>query len=200
MNVGRQRWNLIFELIFETIHIPGDILEIGVYKGATFKRLILESDIYRWSKKVYGIDSFQGLSHPGDFDIRDDASRSTPYPRGRFNVGGVKNFRDKFMSDVDPTKYDLFGGWIPQVFERVPKDLRFCVVLIDVDHYRPTIDSLNWAWDRVSPYGILIGNNFEVSTRLYAGRAYNDWLSDRHAHFEAWTNLRTVSITKTDET
>ena len=60
----------------------------------------------------------------------------------------------------DPPQYGLWAGFIPECFVKVPVDLRFSFVLLDVDNYEPTRDSLAWIWPRMNCNGILALDDF----------------------------------------
>ena len=48
-----------FELFKKTIKVPGDIVECGVFKGASFVRLLTYRDLLMQNKKkVIGFDAF----------------------------------------------------------------------------------------------------------------------------------------------
>lgn len=137
---------VIAPLMSTTRNIPGDVAELGVGRGDTFVRIAEQAYIQK--KQCHAFDSFRGLGEPGPHD---NAAR---YPRGKFDFGGPK----KLLSKLGPLKQHvtIWEGWIPAVFERVPADVRFSFVHLDLDHYEPTMAALKWLWPRMSPGGILL--------------------------------------------
>ena len=57
-----------------------------------------------------------------------------------------------------PQRFKLFKGWIPDKFHEV-SDKKFCLVHIDVDLYQPTLDSLNFFWDKLNG-GVLVCDDY----------------------------------------
>jgi hypothetical protein len=148
--------------------IPGPVAEIGVDRGHTFKR------IYRWAIKQNKVpcafDSFCGMDTPGEFD---DAA----YPKGKFSQGGIENFKSWIPYSADT--YKCYEGYIPICFEKYEADLNedFSFILLDVDHYQPTVVGLEWSWPRLKKNGILVLDDFfETGTTIHATRAIHEWL------------------------
>jgi hypothetical protein len=161
-----------FSRMAEAVH--GDFVEIGVAYGATFHRLVSVAEMQ--GKMAYGIDSFQGMAPPGPFDRQDFEAGA--HTRGKFSSGGAETFR-KLMDDraIRRESYTLYEGFIPEVFQQVPIQLRFSLCIIDVDHYQPTIDSLEYAWPRLSPGGILLLDDCALSWDRESSKAIKEWLS-----------------------
>lgn len=157
--------NLI-SLISQVVDIPGDFVEIGVFKGATFKRLALLAYILK--KKAHAFDSFEGMAEPTSMDFGQ-------YPKGKFDIGGVQEF-EKILVQVDTPKlsYKLWPGFIPDCFKDFDTPISFAVV--DVDHYEPTVIALDWVWPRVSVGGIVVIDDYFRDREGLASKAIDEWL------------------------
>ena len=98
-------------------------------------------------------------------------------------------------ADVPREYYRLWPGFIPACFTPFPARSDFALVVIDVDHYRPTADSLSWAAPRVSRGGILALDDYLPATDLLATRAIKEFLAgttdfDKVAEFNQQLILR----------
>lgn len=152
-------------------NVKGDFAEIGVWRGEASRKVIRLSLIQ--SKKTHLIDSFRGMDDPGSFD-------SDFHPKGRFDVGGLAGFRLIMESHgFSKDEYFAYDGLIPTCFEKVPNDVRFSFVIIDVDNYTPTRDTLNWIWPRISRGGILALDDFNAMSDTDCSKAINEFLRER---------------------
>lgn len=149
--------------------VPGDFAEIGVYRGATFRKLATLA--HDQDKIAHAFDSFHGMGDPGPED-------GEHYPKGKFDVGGPRAFMS-LMDEAGVARdyYRLWPGYIPFCFESFPAQLRFSLVLIDVDHYQPTADSLLWAAPRINRGGILALDDYIPAIDLLATKAIKEFLA-----------------------
>lgn len=158
-----------YDFFCQTRHLPGDIVEVGVFKGsgvATFSKFI---DIYcpNSNKKIVGFDFFNP-SASGEMLEKDGShdkqhmnivfSRTSEDERELSNVlrrlDGM-NIDKKYMlieGDVEQT--------IPKFIQQNP-GFRISLLYIDVDIERPTYFALKHLWDRVLPGGMIIFDEFE---------------------------------------
>jgi len=72
--------------------------------------------------------------------------------------------------------YQLHPGYIPDCFSDVPDSLRLSFALLDVDHYEPTVQALDWIWPRLNPSGVLALDDFLPSHQILATRAIKEFL------------------------
>jgi len=149
-------------------NVPGDFAEIGVYRGAAFQRVAALA--HEQNRLAHAFDSFHGMGDPGPED-------GEHYPRGKFDVGGPESFMGLMdEAGVPRDYYRLWPGYVPFCFESFPAQPRFSLVLIDVDHYQPTADSLLWAAPRVNRGGILALDDYIPATNLLATKAIKEFL------------------------
>lgn len=152
-------------------HVPGDFAEIGVFRGAAFRKLAALA--HAGDRTAHAFDSFRGMAAPQSED-------GGQYPAGKFNIGGADAFV-RLMDEAGVARewYRLWVGYIPDCFRDVPPDTRFSLVVVDVDHYRPTADSLAWAAPRIANGGILALDDFVPTHDGLATRAIREFLGQR---------------------
>jgi hypothetical protein len=157
-----------FEHFLKVKDLPGDIVEIGVFKGsgiATFSKFI---DIYcpNSNKKVVGFDIFDSLDKQdilgkdGDFDSSKMNIVYSKVSDNELTMDAVENrlsgFRQKrhilVMGDVEET--------LPKFIKENP-GFRISMLYIDVDLERATYNSLKYLWDRILPGGVIIFDEYE---------------------------------------
>ena len=73
--------------------------------------------------------------------------------------------------------YNLYKGWIPERFGEV-SNIKFAFVNIDVDLYQPTKDSVEFFFPRLSPGGIVVCDDYNMSQFPGAKTAIDEFLYD----------------------
>ena len=141
-------------------NIEGDFLECGVFKG--FSSLLLRSIEEKLSdfkiNNYFLIDSFEGLS-----DILEEDKPLNKNIHGnkkgdlKANFEAVENLFNQFDN------VNIIKGWIPRAFELLNDSNKYKFVHIDVDLYQPTLDTLNYIYDKVVKGGIIITDDYRSS-------------------------------------
>lgn len=148
-------------------NIPGDMAECGVYKGATawfICTFIRELGLH---KTLHVFDSFEGLSKPKNED-------GEYWKAG--NLATDEATCRENLSSFDFVKY--YKGWIPGRFTEV-ESIRFSFVHIDVDLYRPTLDSLSFFYERLNKGGIIICDDYGFTTCPGAKKAMDEFFAEK---------------------
>lgn len=152
--------------------VPGDFAEIGVFRGAAFRKVAdLAANQGRYA---HAFDSFVGMNEPSPAD-------GTSYPKGMFDIGGPDEFV-RLMTKAGITRelYEVWPGYVPDCFAKVPEALRFAFAILDVDHYQPTVDALRWLPARISDRGILALDDYLPHTNSMASKAIKEFLATDH--------------------
>lgn len=154
-----------YELYKRIVNLPGDIVELGVYKGGSFFqfaafREILENEKAR---RVIGFDVFGEFPEvhnrgdemfrekwiretKGDFLSREEIQKSLTYR----NIGNT----ELIQGDVADT--------VPSYLKAHPY-MKIALLHIDVDIYEPTIVGLTYLYERVVKGGIIIFDDYGVA-------------------------------------
>lgn len=128
-------------------NVAGDFAEIGVFRGAAFRKVAELATAQH--KHAHAFDSFAGMDEP-------TAADGNAYPKGKFDIGGPAEF-ERLMSKAGVARewYSMWQGYVPDCFGKAPPDLRFSFVILDLDHYQPTVEALAWLQPRINAGGIL---------------------------------------------
>ena len=151
--------------------VDGDIAECGVRHGRSTLFLAEANDKNR---PIHIFDSFEGLS---DASPDKDAGVDTLKKDGtrRFNIRNLDKVLNRFKA------YDeiaVYQGWIPDRFAEIA-DRRFAFVHIDVDLYQPTLDALDFFWDRLNPGGIVVCDDYGSKPYPGAELAFEEFFADK---------------------
>ncbi len=169
-----------YEIYKEILTLPGDILELGVFKGAslvrwaTFRNLLECQD----SRSIYGFDSF-GLFPVENISISQDLD----FAKEHDDDAGVgidedelmKAFKLKGIENVSLIKGDIFDS-LPDFLEE-HAHLKISLLHIDIDVYEPTKFALEQLWDRIVPDGVLVVDDYNAVEG--ATRATDDFFSKK---------------------
>lgn len=144
--------------------LPGSIAEVGVFKGkGAFHIAGLFPD-----KTIHLFDTFTGM--PDTIEEIDgdgwDKYRKT-------SLEGVKNMLKGFDN------VQIHPGVFPDTGVVLPTSERFCLVHVDVDLYRSTLDVCTFFYDRMIPGGVMILNDYRVSACQGATKAVNEFFADK---------------------
>jgi len=160
-----KRYNLFF-LAKGVAHLAGDTVECGVATGIT-SFLICHATSME-GRYHYAFDSFEGLPEPSKNDIA--PNMTTQLRKGEFAVD-INRVKEN-LKDFD--NVHLYQGWIPDRFNEVVEK-SFIFVHIDLDFYQPTLDSLNFFYERTVPGGIVLCDDYGFIGTPGAKKAMNEF-------------------------
>jgi Macrocin-O-methyltransferase (TylF) len=163
--------------------VPGDFIETGVWRGGMtiYMRAILAARGVA-DRRVWVADSFQGLPEPdaGKFPVeaRAHASKtmaedyqhfavSEPDVRANFATFGLLDDQVRFLV-----------GWFKDTLPSAPIQ-RLAVMRLDGDYYESTMDALTALYDKLSPGGYVIIDDYGEKMWTYCRRAVDDFRKSR---------------------
>jgi len=152
--------------------IPGDIVEIGVYKGsgiATFSKFV-EIFCPNSNKKIIGFDIFDTNEANTILELdghHDKTNMQYVYKRVDTNELTFERVNQRLTNMNIEKKYLLEKGDVVEtlpIFLKNNPGLRVSLLYMDVDIERPTYYSLKYLWDRILPGGIIVFDEYEYHT------------------------------------
>jgi len=197
-------------LFLRTLNVPGDIAELGVFRGLGlmgWANFLEAHCIGDRTKTVWGFDNWHGF---GSFSAADGkADDSVGKVEGGFSP---TRFREELESAIAIYDADRFVPWKPriklvdgEIEESVPKfvaehpGVRFSLVHFDCDLYAPTKAALEALWPRLSRGGIFIFDEYSIPDWPGETRAVDEFLADkpglRLETFD-WTNAPAAFLIK----
>jgi hypothetical protein len=152
----------IYMAVKRTQKVPGDIAEVGVYKGGSAK-IICSA---KGDKSLHLFDTFEGLPKVEDIDT------VWPFYEGKFaaSYDSVKDYL-KGNSNVF-----FYKGLFPETSEPV-KDKKFSMVNLDVDTYESTKRCLEFFYSRMTPGGILLSHDYVTAPGVK--KAFDDFFEGK---------------------
>ena len=140
----------IIRLMISTNDIEGDVAEVGVYEGGTASVIY---DEMKKHKKLYLFDTFHDFHGAGVNDPEWIAKLTHEiHPQLKYSYQNVMKYFDEYSN------VKVFKGSFPEVVGDVLNENKFSFVHLDVDIYKPTLDSLAFFYPKMS----VGGGNFDT--------------------------------------
>lgn len=189
--VTLKRFLAHYELFSKVLNLPGDIVELGVYRGTTLMQWanFLEArNIGDRTKRVIGFDNFSGFRSL-------DPEDGLPEPISGKVEGGfdssdleeqleelIKIFdNDRFISEKQ--RIYLIKGDIEHTVPNFIKEhtgLRISLLHFDCDMYSPTMIGLENFWDKVVIGGIVIFDEYGIEPWAGESQAVDDFFKRKN--------------------
>lgn len=151
-----------YELYKMAREVPGEIIECGVFKGASLIRFAMFREIFGESsaKKIIGFDTFGTFPEP---EFEPDKERRKEF----IDEAGSKSITTEQLRNVFETKgvgnFELIKGnvnnTIPEFIQDNP-ELRISLLNIDIDVYGATKTILEELYPRVVSGGVILFDDY----------------------------------------
>lgn len=212
--LARRQWLKRFlahlELFKMTLDVPGDIAELGVFRGLglmTWANLLEAYCIGDRTKTVYGFDNWKGFLELSKEDGREEGSVEK-------TVGGFspEKYYDELVEAIKIFDRDRFVPWKPRVklvvgsIEESVRDfveqnpgVRFSLIHFDCDLYRPTKIALEYLWPLLSKGGVVLFDEYSIKEWPGETKAVDEYFSDKpevRIKTLQWTNAPAGYIVK----
>ena len=159
-----------FKYFLQIQDLPGDIVEIGVFKGSGISSFLKFIQIFcpNSNKKIIGFDIFDpmdGNTILNKDSIIDKSTMNMVYDRVNHIELSIESVKARLAdTKIDNSKYKLIKGDVETtmpLFLTENPGLRISMIYIDVDLERPTYHALNNLWSRLLPGGIILFDEYE---------------------------------------
>ena len=134
-------------------NIPGDFVDCGVNTGIFARSVINYIDFNATGKTYHLVDTFAGL----------DARYSTQEELGQELNQKYTKYKDTLYDQVKNTFRDfnvnIIKGAVPEALPLVTAE-KVAYLSVDMNCVKPEEDALNYFWDKLSPGGIIILDDY----------------------------------------
>jgi hypothetical protein len=161
--IGKVRMANIRSAVLHVLkkNIPGDFIETGAWRGGAciYMRAILKA-LSVHDRIVWVADSFEGLPPPNaDLYPADAGDKHHTFYQLAVSLEEVQaNFAKYGLLD-DQVRF--LRGWFKDTLPIAPIE-KLAILRLDGDMYESTIDALSSLYDKVSPRGIVIVDDYGV--------------------------------------
>src|SRR5271167_856218 len=163
--------------------IPGDLIETGVWRGGAtiFMRAMLKARGVT-NRTVWVADSFEGLPEPDaeKFPIEAMAHHGAVMKKAyRHFAASLDEVRRNFQAyDLLDDQVRFLKGWFKDTLPTAPI-AALAVMRLDGDYYESTMDVLTGLYDRLSPGGYAIIDDYREDSWTACRRAVDVFRQQR---------------------
>ncbi|MCU4181250.1 TylF/MycF family methyltransferase [Bosea sp. BH3] len=158
--IGRKRLDNIQHCVERVVAdaVPGDLIETGVWRGGAtiFMRGCLLA-LADEGRRIWVADSFEGLPAPDPQYSADAGDVHHTYPELAISLEQVKeNFARYALLD---SRVEFLKGWFKDTLPAAPLG-KLAIMRLDGDMYGSTMDALTALYDKLSPGGFVIIDDY----------------------------------------
>ena len=150
----------IYKMIKE---IPGEIVECGVFKGASYLRFAMFREIFGnpFSKKIIGFDTFSKFP---ETTFQDDNKARNKFISSAGSDSISKEQLLKILDNKGLNKHvDLIEGDITETvpsYVKANPELKISLLNLDTDIYEPAVTILEHLYPKITKGGILMLDDY----------------------------------------
>lgn len=183
-----------YELFKLANDLDGDIVECGVFKGASFLRFAAFQEIFgNKRRKIIGFDTFGKFP---DTSFTPDKARRKSFIKdaGSSSISKTQLLKiarwKKLKTPIELVAGDILKT-VPAYVALHPK-LKIALLNLDTDIYEPAATILKYFWPRLQKGGVLILDDYGV----FPGetKAVNEFFGGRKIHIQKFSKLKTPSF------
>lgn len=142
-------WTLVEQVSKLT---EGNIIEVGTWRGGTGGLLAKSAKLSGINEKVFLCDTFKGVVKA--------SSEDSFYEGGEHDDTSRELVEDLIQNKLKLDNVEILEGIFPDDTGSQVENLKFRLCHIDVDVYKSSKDSVDWIWNRLIPYGIVVYDDY----------------------------------------
>ena len=170
--------NIIFELMKSVAHLPGDIVECGVYQGATLIPEAVYLKQNKISKVLFGCDSFEGFDESVLSEIALGGSDEPHKKVGGFNETSSEVIKEKLRRLGVNEQVHLVKGYFKDTLHQL-ENRQFSFVHLDCDLYDSYKTCLGFFYPRLVRGGIILFDEYNDPPWPGCNKAVDEALMDK---------------------
>jgi tetratricopeptide (TPR) repeat protein len=166
--ISKPETKSVYDRFLECLDLPGDLIEFGTYNGGLSLFLGLLLKRHAPGKKIYMLDSFEGLpatDDPLDGDFRDRGGEFAA------NLDRVKEAIREFELDDIAV---VHPGWFHESVRTLPPDLSVSLAHVDGDLYESTKVALDYILPRLDEGGAILMDDFYSARTIGVATAFKE--------------------------
>ena len=184
-----------YEIYKKIVDIPGDILEFGVFKGASFSRFLSFRKILenQDSRKIIGFDDFGTFTVKG---TRDDKNFAKKF-NSTLGKGSDHKSLEKLLKKNNHDNFELVKGDVVKTlptYLKKNKGSKIALLHLDLDIFRPTKFVIGKLFSKMQKNGIILIDDYgEIHG---ATKAIDDFFSKKKFKIEKLNYYKRPSFIK----
>ncbi|MFP4329891.1 MAG: TylF/MycF/NovP-related O-methyltransferase [Alkalispirochaetaceae bacterium] len=143
-------WEL-WQLVGQTRHLPGDLLEVGVWRGGSAGLMGKALSTFSIERHLWLADTFTGVVKAGP---KDD------YYKGGEHADTSVEVVEKLLDSLGLSDYTILKGIFPEQSAHLLGGRRIALCHVDVDVYQSAKDVAHWVWPRMPVGGVIVYDDY----------------------------------------
>jgi O-methyltransferase len=181
LNLDQEEAYNIWNIIINLNKTPGDLIEIGVYKGASIKVIHSAAELSDFGmRSIHGFDTFEGI--PVNIGHGDE----------KFN-GYLSDNSFKEVRKSLPLEINLHPGIFPQSAINVAIE-KIAFMHLDVDTYATTLDSLTFFWNKIVASGVILIHDYNSQGCPGVKKAVDEFMSTKNSFFMEISECQAIIV------
>lgn len=168
----------LIALLEDALSHTGDVVECGVYRGASLRQIARTVRELAPERTIYGLDSFQGFPEKGISRADTKLFRSKKRLMGKFrDANDVPQRLTRFAQYFNINlilKHGYFEHTLPEL-----ADISIAFLHIDCDSYNGHKEVLEVLFDKLVPGGVVVLDDYKAKAWPGATRAVDEFLAGR---------------------
>jgi O-methyltransferase len=166
------------------VGVPGEIVECGVWRGGSMQAAALTLlDCDDTERELHLFDTFEGMPPPSDADVRftdgetaEALMQTSDKDAAIWAIADLGDVREAMGATGYPSAKIVYHAG--RVEDTIPDEApaQIALLRLDTDWYESTRHELRHLYDRLSPGGILIIDDYRYWEGAY--RATHEWLDE----------------------
>lgn len=172
-----------YELYKKIVNIPVEVLEFGVYKGASIIRFATYRELLEntYSRKIIGFDIFGEFPKTDNDDDNKFIQRFEKQGGNGISKESLEDFiKHKKINNIELIKGNVFDT-LDEFLEK-NKQIKISLLHLDLDVYKPTKFILEKLYERMVPGGIIVFDDY--GTVKGATDAIDEFLKGKNKKIE----------------
>jgi len=168
----------MIELLESTLHLPGDIIECGVYRGESVQWISRAVRDRVPEKTIYACDSFEGFPEEKVGPIDLSFLRFLFRVRKKFRMCADTPARLQRFFEVFNVRGEIVRGYFSETLPRLA-DAQFCFIHLDCDIYESYKECLHLLYDNLAPGGVVVFDDYKAPKWPGAEIAIDEFFAPR---------------------
>jgi O-methyltransferase len=166
------------------VRVPGAIVECGVWRGGSMQAAALTLlECQDTERELHLFDTFEGMPPPSDADVRlkdgqaaEEIMQTSGKDAAIWAIAGLDDVKQGMVETGYPSEKVVYHPGL--VEETIPDEApdQIALLRLDTDWYESTRHELDHLYERLSPGGILIIDDYRYWEGSY--RATHEWLDE----------------------
>jgi O-methyltransferase len=169
----------VMDLVLKSEGVAGVIGELGVFRGGGTLLIAEMLKALSSQRVIFGIDSFEGLPEETEYDVMHTGS--VHYQKGMFKSESNYQYTADVMALFQVSEYvRLVKGYFEDVLPAfVSTGGKYSLIIVDPDQYKGTLDALDAFYDRVTPGGYILFDDYYSAAAIGVAKAAEEYLAEK---------------------